>query len=502
VPAGSLSAVQRVMATQNMAMRAVPEVRDVVGKLGRLESALDPAPIGMIETAVMLKPRDQWRKLPVERFYRDWPEWLKPPLRWLLPEERRITKEEVLEELRKRTDIPGVLPSWLQPIQTRIVMLQTGFRAMMGVKIFGSDLNEIERIGLELERILKEAPGATDVVADRIVGKPYMEFRIDREKIARYGVTIRDVQDVIESAIGGDNLSVSVEGRERYPIRVRYLREFRDNLEDLERILVPAANGANIPIAELADIQYTLGPQEIKSENTLLVGYVTLNTRRRDEVSVVEDADALIKAKIASGELKFPPGYYYQWGGQFENQVRAMNRLKLLIPICLLIDFVLLYLGFGRWWVALLCFSAVMVSASGGFLMLLFFGFNLSVAVWVGFIALFGVAEDDAVVMASYIGQLLDEKPPATREEVRALIVEAGMKRIRPCLMTTATTVLGLLPVLLAEGRGADVMKPMAIPSVGGMAVSLITLFITPCVYCLVEEWKLAWRKTKGASRV
>ena len=501
VPAGSLSAVQRVMATQNMAMRTVPEVRDVVGKLGRLESALDPAPIGMIETAVMLKPRDQWRRLPVERFYRDWPEWLKPPLRWLWPEERLITKEEVLEELRKKTDIPGVLPTWLQPIQTRIVMLQTGFRAMMGVKIFGSDLGEIERIGLELERILKEVPGATDVVADRIVGKPYMEFRIDREKIARYGVTIRDVQDVIESAIGGDNLSVSVEGRERYPIRVRYLREFRDNLEDLERILVPAANGTNVPIAELADIQYTLGPQEIKSENTLLVGYVTLNTRHRDEVSVVEDADALIKAKMASGELKFPPGYYYQWGGQFENQVRAMSRLKLLIPICLLVDFVLLYVGLGRWWVALLCFSAVIVSASGGFLMLLFYGFNLSVAVWVGFIALFGVAEDDAVVMASYIGQLVDEKPPATREEVRSLIVEAGMKRIRPCLMTTATTVLGLLPVFLTEGRGSDVMQPMAIPSVGGMAVSLITLFITPCVYCLVEEWKLAWRKTKGASR-
>ena len=226
----------------------------------------------------------------------------------MLPEERPITKDEILDELRKKTDIPGVLPSWLQPIQTRIVMLQSGFRAMMGVKIFGSDLKEIERIGLEIEQILKEAPGATDVVADRIVGKPYIEFRIDREKIARYGVNIRDVQDVIEIAIGGENLTMSVEGRERYPIRVRYPRELRDNLEELQRILVPAANGAQVPISQVADVRYTLGPQEIKSENTLLVGYVTMNTRDRDEVSVVEDADAPDPGQDRVGRADVPAG--------------------------------------------------------------------------------------------------------------------------------------------------------------------------------------------------
>lgn len=494
VPAGSLSAVTEAMSQQNMAMNTIPEVASIVGKAGRVESALDPAPVGMVETIVLLKPADQWRKVPVDRFYKDWPEWTKAPLRYLLPEERRITKDEILEELRKKTDIPGVLPSWLQPIQTRIVMLQSGFRAMMGVKIFGSDLKEIERLGLELEKTLKDVPGATDVVADRIVGKPYIEYRIDREKLARYGVSVRDVQDVIEVAIGGENLTTSVEGRERYPIRVRYPRELRDNLEELQRVLVPAANGANVPINQVADIHYTLGPQEIKSENTLLVGYVTLNTRDRDEVSVVEDADALIQSKIQSGELKFPPGYYYQWAGQFENQVRAMNRLTLLIPVCLLLDFVLLYLGFNRWWIALLVFAGVIVSASGGFLMLLFYGFNLSVAVWVGFIALFGVAEDDGVVMATYLQQLFNERTPASVQEVRETVVEAGRKRIRPCLMTTATTVLGLLPVFLVEGRGSDVMQPMAIPSVGGMAISLITLFIVPTVYCLVEEEKLKRR--------
>jgi Cu(I)/Ag(I) efflux system membrane protein CusA/SilA len=499
VPAGSLTAVQEVISQQDKAIRTVPEVEHVVGKLGRLESALDPAPIGMIETAVMLKPVDQWRKVDVDRFYKDWPKFTQGPFRYFFPDRRPMSKQELLDELSEKADIPGVLPTWLQPIQTRIVMLQTGFRAMMGVKIYGSDLKEIERIGVELEKMLKEVPGATDVVADRIVGKPYIEFRIDREKIARYGVNIRDVQDVIEIAIGGDNLTTSVEGRERYPIRIRYLREFRDNLEELQRILVPAADGTNIPLAEVVSIAYALGPQEIKSENTRLVGYVTLNTRDRDEVSVVEDADRVIRARIEEderlnrpeAERLFPTGYHYQWGGQFENQVRAMNRLKILVPLCLALDFVLLYVGLKRWWIALLVFSDILVSASGGFIMLMMWGYNVSVAVWVGFIALFGVAEDDSVVVSTYIGDLLAERPPRTVQEVRDLIVEAGSKRIRPNLMATATTVIGLIPVFLVNGRGSDVMQPMAIPSVGGMAVGLITLFITPCVYCWVEEWKV-----------
>jgi Cu(I)/Ag(I) efflux system membrane protein CusA/SilA len=494
MPAGSLSSALDVISLQDRAIRSVPEVESVVGKLGRAESALDPAPIGMIETVIMLKPRGQWRRVGEQRFYSGWLAWLQPPFRYFWPDERPMTKKELLDELRQITDIPGVLPTWLQPIQTRIVMLQSGFRAMMGVKIFGSDLREIEKIGLQMEEILRQVPGATDVVADRITGKPYVQFEIDREKIARYGVNIRDVQDVIEIAIGGENLTTSVEGRERYPIRVRYPRELRDNLEDLERILVPAANGAHIPITQVAKLRYTIGPQEIKSENTLLVGYVTMNTRDRDEVSVVEDADKLLQAKIAGGELRIPQGYYYKWAGQFESQVRSTKRLAILIPLCLLVDFILLYMGFSRWWVALLCFSAIIVSASGGFLMLLFYGFNLSVAVWVGFIALFGVAEDDSVVISTYLGQLFEQRVPKTVEEVRDIVVEAGMKRIRPCLMTTATTVIGLIPVFLAEGRGSDVMQPMAIPSVGGMAIQLITLFIVPCVYCWVEEARLKRR--------
>jgi Cu(I)/Ag(I) efflux system membrane protein CusA/SilA len=495
VPAGSLSSAQEVIAAQDRAIRTVPEVEICVGKLGRADSALDPAPIGMIETVIMLKPRDQWRKVGQRRFYSSLPEWLKPPLRYFWPEERLITKDEILAELQQKTDIPGVLPTWLQPIQTRLIMLQSGFRAMMGVKIYGSDLREIEKVGLELEAVLKQVPGATDVVADRIIGKPYIEFAIDREKIARYGVSIRDVQDVIEVAVGGENLTTSVEGRERYPIRVRYPRELRDNLEDLQHILVPAANGAHIPITQVAEIRYTIGPQDIKSENALLVGYVTLNTRDRDEMSVVEDADALIRAKLASGELKFPPGYYYQWAGQFENQVRAMKRLSILLPLCLGVQLLFLYLAFRRWSLALTIFVDVIVSACGGFLMLAWWGYNLSVAVWVGFIALFGVAEDDSVLVASYLTQLFDAHEPQTTDEVREMVVEAGMKRIRPALMTTATTVIGLMPVFWAEGRGSDVMQPMAIPSMGGMMMSLVTMFIVPCVYCLIEERKLARRQ-------
>jgi copper/silver efflux system protein len=500
VPAGSLTVALEVIQRQDAAIRSVPEVEHVVGKLGRTESALDPAPISMIETVIMLRPQAEWRRVRVERFYSGWPGWLQPLVRWAAPDERAITKRELLDELRQKTDIPGVLPTWLQPIQTRIVMLQSGFRAMMGVKIFGADLREIERIGLQVEAILKQIPGATDVVADRITGKPYLEYHLDRERMARYGVNVRDVQDVIEIAIGGENLTTSVEGRERYPIRVRYPRELRDNLEDLQRILVPTSTGGNVPISQVADIRYTIGPQEIKSENTLLVGYVTLNTRDRDEVSVVEDARALIKEKEKSGELKIPEGYYLEWAGQFEAQQRSTERLALLIPLCLLLDFILLYVGFGRWWVALLVFSGIFVSASGGFLVLLFYGFNLSVAVWVGFIALFGVAEDDGVVMGTYLGQLFDERTPTSIDDVRAIVVEAGMKRIRPCLMTVATTVIGLVPVFLADGRGSDIMQPMALPSVGGMALSLITLFIVPCVYCWVEEWKLTRRLAAGSS--
>jgi Cu(I)/Ag(I) efflux system membrane protein CusA/SilA len=496
LPQGGLGPAIEVNAKQDLAIASVPEVQSVVGKFGRAESALDPAPIGMMESIITLKPESEWRHLPVKRWFSGWPSWAKKPLTWLWPEHRTITKSELLTELQEKTAIPGVLPTFLQPIQTRLVMLQTGFRAMMGVKIFGSDLKEIERVGLEIEQFLQRVPGATDVVADRIVGKPYLEFHIDRDRIARYGVSIRDVQDVIEIAIGGMNIMESVEGRERYPMRVRYLREFREDLPELEKILVPSSTGAQIPLAQVLTIKSVLGPQEIKGERGLLVGYVTMNTRDRDEVSVVEEAEALLQSAVRDGRLKVPAGYYWEWSGQFENQVRATKRMSILVPLCMGIMLVMLYLGFKRWWIAPVIFFGILVSASGGFIMLALWGVNLSVAVWVGFLVLFGVVDDDGVIISTYLEDTFDRAKFSSVEEVREAVLQAGLKRIRPSLMTISTTIFGLMPIFWATGRGSDVMRPMAIPSVGGMVVSLlVTIYIAPCLFCAVEEWK--WKRAQ-----
>ncbi len=501
LPQTGLGPAIEVNSKLDLAIATVPEVESVVGKLGRAESALDPAPISMLESIIILKPENNWRKLPVKRWFSGWPSALKAPLAFFAPEERSITKAEILGELQQKTAMPGVLPTWLQPIQTRITMLQTGFRAMMGVKIYGSDLKEIERLGLEIESLLKEVPGSTDVVADRIVGKPYLEFEIDRDRISRYGVNIRDVQDVIEMAIGGMNLMESVEGRERYPIRVRYLREFREDIPELEKILVPSSTMAQVPLAQVVTIKSVLGPQEIKGERGLLVGYVTMNTRDRDEISVVEDAEKLLQAALKDGRLTLPAGYYWEWSGQFENQVRATKRMQILVPVCLAIMFVMLYLGFRRWWIAPVIYFGILVSASGGFIMLALWDVNLSVAVWVGFLVLFGVVDDDGVVISTYLEGLFDDGRKFTSvAEIRETVLQAGLKRIRPCLMTLATTVFGLMPIFWATGRGSDVMQPMAIPSVGGMVVSLlITIFTAPTLFCAIEEWK--WKRAQRATR-
>ena len=313
-------------------------------------------------------------------------------------------------------------------------------------------------------------------------------------------------------------------GREHYPIRVRYPRELRERFDDLEHILVPTSTGAHIPIAQVAKLTFSIGPQEIKSENGLLVGYVTLNTRDRDEISVVEDAERLLQserkrsdelvaagrhAEAALGEsglhsteatLIVPPGYYWTWSGQFENQRRAMERLSLLVPLVLLSMVFSLYFSFGKWWLVILVFLDIAVSVSGGFIGLYLYGANLSVAVWVGFIALIGVSDDDSVVMLTYLEDLFRENPPQTVDDVRNFVVEAGLKRIRPCLMMSVTTILGLAPIFLHPGRGSDVMQPMAIPSVGGMSVALITLFVIPCYYCLVKERQ--WKHGKAATSV
>jgi Cu(I)/Ag(I) efflux system membrane protein CusA/SilA len=424
---------------------------------------------------------------------------------------------DIWNEIVIATRLPGVTSApKLQPIETRLVMLQTGMRAPMGIKVKGQDLQQIEAFGIQLEGILKQVSGvkAEAVFADRIVGKPYLLIDIDREALARYGLQVEDVQQVLEVAVGGMTLTQTVEGRERYGVRVRYPRELRENPADIGNIYVPVAQGSSVPLSELVAIRYEKGPQVIKSEDTFLVGYVLFD--KRDgfaEVNVVESAQALILQKIESGELQVPKGISYQFTGTYENQLRAEKTLSVVVPLSLLIIFLILYFQFRSVSTSLMVFTGIAVAFGGGFLMIWFYGqdwflnfnffgenlrdlfqmhtINLSVAVWVGFIALFGIATDDGVVMATYLTQTFDRNKPGTLESIRASVVEAGEKRIRPCLMTTATTLLALLPVLTSTGRGSDIMIPMAIPSFGGMLIALITLLVVPVLYSWKSEWKL-----------
>ena len=398
-------------------------------------------------------------------------------------------------------------------------MLQSGMRAPMGLKVYGPDLETLEKVALDIERLLKQVPAikAEAVLADRIVGKPYLEIDINRDAIARYGVKIKMVQDVIEVAIGGKTITQTVEGRERYPVRVRYQRELRDTIESIEEILVATPDGAQIPLRELATINYTRGPQVIKSEDTFLVGYVIFD--KRDgyaEVEVVEQAQALLQDRIDSGELNIPAGVSYKFTGSYENQVRAEKRLSIVLPIALFAIWLILYFQFKRIATTLLVFSGILFAWSGGFIMLWLYGqpwfldfslfghnlrdlfqmgtINLSVAVWVGFLALFGIATDNGVIVCTYLQQIFRDQQPQTIESIRAATIAAGYRRVRPAMMTSATTILALLPVLTSVGRGSDIMVPMAIPSFGGMLLAIITIFVVPVLYCGIEETRLVFQ--------
>ena len=531
-------------------VNSIPEVENVVGKWGRVNSALDPAPISMYENVINYKPeyildeaghrlrfktddngafilkdgtkynpKDGYRVISKDQlipdddgeYFRQWRDEIKSP-------------DDIWKAIVSKSNIPGLTSApKLQPIQTRLVMLATGMRAPMGIKVFGPDLESIEKVGLQIEKLLKNVKGVNkmSVFADRVVGKPYLEIHINRDAIARYGLTIKDFQTYISSAIGGMTLSSTVEGRERYPIRVRYAREFRDNPYDIKKLLIPTPSGVQIPLGELATIEYKRGPQLIKSENTFLVGYVIFD--KKDgfaEVDVVENAQDYLNKKIESGELQIPAGVNYKFTGNYENQIRATKRLMIVIPIALLVIFLILYFQFRSVVGATLIFSGILVAFSGGFIMLWLYGqpwfmnfnigdvhlrnlfqidtINLSVAVWVGFIALFGIATDDGVLISTYIKQLFDEKPPKNRKEVRAIILEAGKKRVRPAIMTTATTLLALLPVLTSTGKGSDIMVPMAIPIFGGMTIAILTIFVVPVLYSMWQEKKFKVHKVES----
>jgi Cu(I)/Ag(I) efflux system membrane protein CusA/SilA len=465
-PAVSLTEAFRVVQIQDKIIKSFPEVEMVVGKVGRAESATDPAPVEMFETIITLKPKKLWR--------------------------RGMTKDKLIQEMNVALQIPGVSNIWTQPIINRIDMLATGIRTSVGVKVFGPDLKKIEEIAGQVEGIVRTVPGAVDLYSEKIVGKPYIEFNIKRDQIARYGLTMRQVQDVIEMGIGGENITTTVEGRERYPVRVRYLRELRDSPEALKRVFVPTSSGAQIPISQVADIYFVTGPAMINSENGLLRAYVLMNVRGRDMVGFVEEA-----SKLVSQKLKLPKGYFIQWSGQFENQARSTKKIFLLLPISLLINFLIIYMNFRSIPKSIFIFTAIPVTLSGGVWLLAAYnmlkGFNFSVAVWVGFIALFGVAVDDGVLMTTYLDDVFRQRRDKikTRKDVIEATVYAGLGRIRPAFLTTITTIVALMPIMFLKGTGSEIMQPMAIPSIGGMTIEMITWFIVPCLYSWREERRL-----------
>ena len=521
-------------------LASIPEVETAIGKWGRVNSALDPAPVQMFENMInyrpecilnedgkrerfkvnrqgeyLLKdggvynPKDGFRLIPSDSlipdakgdYFRQW----RPEIK---------NTNDIWQQIVNVTHLPGLTSApKLQPIEARLVMLSTGMRAPMGIKVYGPDLETIEKAGKAIEKALKEVPSVipSSVFYDRAVGAPYLEIELNRENMARYGVNVEDLQEILSAAVGGMVLTRTVEGRERFPVRLRYARELRDNPEALGMILVPIATGAQVPLKELADINYTRGAQMIQSENTFLVGYVIFDKLAgKAEVDIVKEASRILEQQIKEGELNLDPGVSYKFAGNYEQQERATSRLMIVVPLALLIVLLVLYFQFKTVTASLIHFSGVFVAFAGGFILLWLYGqdwfmnfsiagenmrdlfqmhtINLSVAVWVGFIALFGVATDDGVLMGTYIHHVFLERDPRTKHDIREAVVAAGLKRVRPAAMTTATTLIALLPVLTSTGKGADIMVPMAIPTFGGMLIQSMTMFVVPVLQCWWRE--------------
>jgi Cu(I)/Ag(I) efflux system membrane protein CusA/SilA len=531
---------RRLIEAVDKRITAIPEVEITVGKWGRVNSALDPAPVQMFENTVnyrpeyildangrrrrfktnskgeyllvdgsTYKPAGGFRLIPADSLIPDrWGDYFR---QWR-PHIKRT--DDVWQEIINVSHLPGLTSSpRLQPIEARLVMLSTGMRAAMGLKVSGPDPESIEQGGKALEAALKDVPSilASTVFYDRAVGAPYIEIRLNRRNMARYGINVAGLQEVIGAAVGGMTLTTTVEGRERFPVRLRYPRELRDNPDALRNLIVPTAAGAQIPLGDVADIEYTKGAQMIQSENTFLTGYVIFDKAEGwAEVDVVHEAGRLLKEKIRSGELRLPPGVSYAFAGNYEQQQRAAERLRIIVPLCLLAILLTLYFKFRTLTASLIHFSGVFVAFAGGFVLLWLYGepwfmnfsvggenlrdvfqirpVNLSIAVWVGFIALFGIATDDGVLMGAYIHSAFLDKKPRSREEIREAVVHAGLRRVRPAVMTTATTLIALLPVLTSSGKGADIMIPMAIPTFGGMLIQSMTMFVVPVLQCWWRE--------------
>ena len=473
-PAASFSQAMQVLQTQDVLIGEIPEVKDVLGKIGRVDSALDPAPAAMVETYVMLKPREQWRE--------------------------GVTSRDIWDKINEVATLPGVTPaSALQPIEGRVVMLQSGIKAPMAIRIYGDDLDQLSESAMQVADQLKQSPyiNAGTVNPDIVMGKPYVEFTVDREAAARYGMTAEKVNQVIATALGGNNLIKTVEGRQRYPVRIRYPRDLRERIDGLAQLPVVTHSGAVVPLEELAQLEKTWGPGAINSENARLVAHVSFSTSGQlgDLESVSRIEEALLAAQKLPAEdpdaLNLPPGYSLEAVGSFRNQVEANRRLMWLVPLVISINLLIIYLQFRRIPITLAVFAGIPVAFGGGMILLALCGAEMNTAVWVGFIALFGIAVDDGVIVATYLNQVFTRRKLETVADIRAATIDAGVRRIRPCLMTTATTLIALVPILISTGRGADVARAMALPVFGGMAVELVTLFVVPVVYCGYKEFKM-----------
>jgi Cu(I)/Ag(I) efflux system membrane protein CusA/SilA len=460
LPGVSPAKVREILQVTNRQLMEVPEIEQVFAKAGRANTATDPAPLAMIETWIELKPRDQWRE--------------------------GMTPQKLITDLNKRVGLPGMMDSWGYPIKIRLDMLTTGIRTPIGVKIAGSDLQEIDRIAKDVEARAKEVSGTRSAIADRVVGGKYIEIIPDRRELARYGIALRTVQQVIQTALGGMQLDEAVEGRERYPIMLRYDRPFREHISDLDNILVSTPNGAHIPLADLANIRIAEGPSMIKSEDARLNGWVFVDIEDRDIGSYIADLKDALKT------LELPAGYSLKLSGQFEQMQEANERLKIAVPATLLIILTLLYLHFGRWDRTMLIMLSVPFGVTGGVWWLWLAGYDMSVAVAVGFIALAGIAVETAIVMLIYIDHEMREHWPDTFEQLLENVRHGALQRLRPKLMTVSTIILGLIPIFLTDGPGSDVMRRIALPMVGGMVSTLIlTLLLIPVIYAVYMQWKL-----------
>lgn len=471
LPGASLPQVMDIMQKQDRIIKNEfpDEVEWVVGKLGRAETSTDPAPVTMIETIIHLKPEKQWR--------------------------RGMTRDKLINEIQEKTKIPGVSPIMTQPIRNRIDMLATGIQTPVGIKVFGPDLKQIEDIATGLEEIVAQLKGASSVYAERIGSRPYFEIEIDRNQIARHGLHLGMVQDIISMAIGGMNITQTVEGRQRYPVRVRYMRDFRDSPEALGRLFIPTPDGGQVPLSLLVRFNKTLGPAMIQSESTMPYFRVFINVNQEvmGLVDFVRIAQNVVDERIASGELQIPPGYYITWSGQFESEVEARSKLAVVLPICLAVILLLLYFAFRDIPSVLIVTLGLPFSMVGGIIPLYLLGFKFSTAVWVGFIALFGVATDNAVVLISVFMSIFKEKKPKDVGEVREMVARGGLLRVRPIMMTVFTTVLALLPIMFFTSAGSEVIKPMASPIIGGLlSATLANLILVPLFYSWIKEKQIS----------